>query len=106
MDTKADADISSLISELKEMPMPEPDICAVYFLIHDKQVIYVGATTDLIARVRSHWKPTSDSGGKPFSEVRYIECDDMESALLLETKLIRVLRPQFNRQFNPDSKRV
>jgi len=41
-------DIQSLISGLKECPLPEPNICCVYFLIAGKQIVYIGATTDLI----------------------------------------------------------
>ena len=92
--------LHELIGQLKEMPMPNESICGVYFLMYHKRVVYVGASADIEQRIRSHWKTTEREDGKMFDQVRYVERDSMEDALILEAALIESFRPPLNKAGN------
>lgn len=70
-------------AEILKMP---PKISAVYFLIKDGAVVYVGQSKNLIAR---RWIHEHD---KDFDSVLYISCDQSDLLELEDYWLIR-LRP-------------
>lgn len=98
--------IVSLVTKLKETPLPNPCICGVYFLLSKCQVVYVGASEDIEQRIRSHWKTTDKEDGKYFDEVRYIEMANMSDAESLEWILIQTLMPRLNKQVRKDGGKV
>lgn len=65
----------------------------VYFLLgRTEKVLYVGSTTDLAARLRSHRKD------KSFTSVRYVEVvGGHEKLEHVESVFISIYRPRFNR---------
>jgi excisionase family DNA binding protein len=76
-----------------------PPKCTVYQLYNERQdVLYVGITTDVAARLKQH-------ADKPWwSSVASVGCreyDSRELAADAETDLIRKLRPRHNRSQNP-----
>lgn len=64
--------------------------CGVYLLLTAGVVVYVGRSTALKARLRTH-----RASGRDFDEVRVIPCD-AETAGWLEAELIRTLQPSQN----------
>jgi hypothetical protein len=64
-------------------------ICAVYFLIQDAEIVYVGYSTDLTARLASHAK------SKKFDSYAHIACS-MENAIWLEKLYIAKFKPRLN----------
>lgn len=79
-----------LAERFYEMPVSRTlGVPCVYFLISDMRVVYVGQTTNLIARVTTHLKE------KTFDRVLYLPVP--ESALLaVEAAFIAALRPPLN----------
>lgn len=65
----------------------------IYFLIYEKDVVYVGQTTNGLARVYSH------SRTKKFNEIYVISCDE-KSLNNLENKYILKYTPYYNKQLN------
>ena len=51
-------------------PSNSTTVCGVYFLIHDEEIVYVGQSSNLLARVESH-KVGADR--KVFNKVAFIE---------------------------------
>lgn len=69
---------------------PSPPVCGVYMLRLDSQIVYVGRSTTLQARLSTHRR-----SGREFDEVEVIECE-AETSAWLERELIRTLRPAQN----------
>jgi hypothetical protein len=67
-----------------------PRICAVYFLYVSGQVVYVGCSTNLLARIASHLDTRS------FDEVRYL-VTPKEILAAAEDYWISQLNPPWNR---------
>jgi hypothetical protein len=76
--------------ELHELRI-QPRICGVYFLLHGEDVVYVGQSKDIVARVNMH----IDEQIKTFDRVLYLPC---AQGLLdyYEKRLIALLRPHYN----------
>jgi len=64
--------------------------CGIYFLIKDNQVVYVGQSVNIAARIVVH-----RNDGKDFDEVRFIRC---EKDVLDEREMffIKLLKPDLN----------
>ena len=77
---------------IKEMAIP-PQVCGVYFLLWENEIIYIGQSTNIIQRICSH----VTEGKKGFDRVLYLPCPQ---GLLdhYERQLIRHIRPCHNRQ--------
>lgn len=86
-------EVKNIVLQLPVFQEVEP-ITAVYFLMRDYEVVYVGQTADLAARVKSHRKDKS----KLFDAVRYIvvEIDQLDA---VEKQLINTLNPRLNSRY-------
>lgn len=64
-------------------------LCGVYVLYRNDTVIYVGQSSDIVARVPMHYR-------KQYDRVEYYPCDvtDMDN---MERRLIRKHQPEYNR---------
>jgi len=76
--------------ELEELGI-RPRICGVYFLLFRGQVVYVGQSKDVVARINRH----IDEHLKEFDRVLYLPCP-AELLDYYEKRLIVLLRPQYN----------
>ncbi|MFX1513101.1 MAG: excinuclease ABC subunit UvrC [Promethearchaeota archaeon] len=98
---------------LKEYVKSFPDSCGVYIFKDSKdQVIYVGATTSLFARVSSYFTTQK----KPFltpktpaileqtHDIQVIPTDSVQDAFLLESDLIKQHQPRFNIRLKDDKR--
>lgn len=77
------------LAEILEQPRFRP-ACGVYFLIDDDEVVYVGQSTELHARVAQH-----RARWKQFDSYTYIPCESSQLAEL-ERHYIRLFRPCLN----------
>lgn len=83
------------LDELLAVAKPRKETCGVYVLLHGRDVIYVGRSKNIEARLIAHRR-------KRFTSVSIIECDH-DQAVALEIELIRRFRPEANDQFNQPS---
>jgi hypothetical protein len=72
--------------------------CGVYFLIKDKEVVYVGMSTNVGGRLREHRRDKS----KTFDKFSYMPCPADEAARL-EVHYIETLKPRYNLKDNPEA---
>ena len=79
------------IDTLLANSMSSKPISAVYFLIQDSTIVYVGQSTDLFGRISTH-----RSTGRPFERFTYIEVPiaDLDR---VEATYIHALRPAQNK---------
>jgi len=61
----------------------------IYFLFLDKQLVYIGKTTNYPSRVMQH-------KDKHFNRMRFIECDT-KNLDNYERRLIKLFKPLFNK---------
>lgn len=66
-------------------------ICGVYFLIHVRDIVYVGQSKNIRQRLNKHWK----DGGKIFDRVAFIECPESDLRNL-ESAYIQKFKPPLN----------
>lgn len=87
--------------EIIESALPWERAIGVYFLIKDGEVVYVGQSTNIYARITQHWSDVY--GGKEFDSYAYVLCD---RGVLdrLESLYIHCLQPRFNGQQNNGAK--
>jgi hypothetical protein len=64
---------------------------AVYFLIHKKEIVYIGQSVNPYGRILSHLS----NGQKNFSTVCLVHCEEGELSAL-EAAYIRYFRPRYN----------
>lgn len=64
--------------------------CCVYFLINDNDIVYVGFTTDLNYRLKTH------KVNKVFDKFYDIKVEDIKSGLMLEKYYIQKFKPAYN----------
>ncbi len=70
----------------------------IYFLISNEDVVYIGKTMELYARVRDHRKQNKTTrAGKSFDYVRYVECFTYHDHDQVEMAFIRYLLPKYNK---------
>jgi len=73
---------------------------AVYFLIRDGRVMYVGQTTDLPGRISSHRLAGKQDPARCFDSTYYLPTEEA-SLLELERRYIILFAPSWNVQGNP-----
>ena len=74
----------------------------VYILWGHAGPLYVGQSTNLLARLGSHM---SDSGKRSeTARIQLIRCADVAEMSSLERELIELYRPRLNKSLNPDAK--
>ena len=78
------------IGELHNLTIP-PRVCGVYFLLLGQEVVYIGQSRDIVARVHRHL----DEHIKDFDRVLYLPCPP-DLLDYFESRLIRVMRPRYN----------
>jgi len=61
----------------------------IYFLVHNKKVVYIGHTRNIVTRMAGH-------GDKTYDSVRFFECKSQSDALRYEKRWILVFKPIFN----------
>jgi len=71
-----------------------PGYC-LYFLIDGDEVVYIGYTASLLARVKIHRKD------KEFTDVYYLDCLSKEKVLQLEEYYIKTFQPKHNKMLLP-----
>lgn len=79
------------ISNPRLVPIINPLAC-VYLLVQSKEIVYVGQTTNLPARIARH----IDALDKEFDSIYMIEWHDKD-IVYLESLLIRFARPKYNK---------
>lgn len=92
-------DVPRLVQELSAAAVPAKSIqqiCGVYFLLHDKEVVYVGQSVAILYRVHQHVV----EGKKSFNRWCYI---DVKKDQLNEVEqfYITLLRPRLNKAGMP-----
>lgn len=80
--------------EIVSVSVPVPDICGIYFLVHNNRVVYVGQSVNIPARVGHH-----KTAGKTFDRVAFVACQQ-EHLNILESLYIHILRPPLNGDSN------
>lgn len=68
-------------------------LIGVYFLYKNNQLVYIGQSTDILLRVRNHFKE------KDFDSYSYFECE-LEKLNEVERFLIEKYTPKLNRCMN------
>jgi hypothetical protein len=77
--------------DLVEASLPIQNLAGLYFLVKDKEVVYVGQTIDIFGRISKHRRL-----GKDFDSFSFITCDDQEKRDELESTYILALAPWMN----------
>ena len=75
---------------------PKPKI-AVYFLIHKKEIIYIGSCKDVDKRIDNHFR----NKFVIFNKYTYIKCDTIDIAKDKERDYIIKFTPIYNIKDNP-----
>lgn len=68
------------------------DICGVYFLTHNREIVYIGMSTNIRNRIKQHIK----QGEKIFDGFSFIECGKRE-LYWRESKYINKFKPKYNK---------
>lgn len=83
--------------EIIEHAIPVSTACGVYFLIHEKKVVYVGQSINVFSRIFTHTQ------SKEFDSYVFVPCDkDMLDKL--ESLYIHFLSPPLNGSFQNGDK--
>lgn len=85
---------------LKKKKVSDLQIPGIYFLFKDGDLVYIGQSKDVFARIRNHAWPTSKTkhayrGG--FDEYATLEVKDTNKRVHLEKMYIERYRPEGNR---------
>jgi hypothetical protein len=73
-----------------------PDIkCAVYYLLRNKKIVYIGSTSNGLLRILSHTKD------KDFDEIRYLPQTE-ETKFTVEAREIVDHKPEYNKSLPPN----
>lgn len=95
--------LSVLMDGTREVSVPDA-VCGIYFLLDGADVVYIGRSKNVAARVAHHWQ-----GGygrrKKFTEARVLECDP-DMAGELEQRVITIWRPKYNCAGLPKTERT
>jgi hypothetical protein len=65
--------------------------CGLYFLLQDKVLVYIGATTDFPRRMLAHID-------KKFNRIRFIPCDK-DKRYIYERRLLAYFKPKYNLKY-------
>lgn len=66
-------------------------LCGIYFLIKNHNIVYVGSSSHLFTRIKSHITENK----KDFDSFSYVVCEEQDR-LLLESKYILKYLPKYN----------
>jgi GIY-YIG catalytic domain len=88
-----------------------PNLPAIYFVITDEQVIYIGRTSNLRQRWVDHHLLKQKALGEILVKVAWLSCSDINLLPSIELALIEYFQPCLNRcglgrRENPDYSRV
>jgi hypothetical protein len=75
--------------------------CGIYFLMNGPEILYVGQSHDIKARIKAH-REKKFGERIPFTNTSAIACS-LEDLNLLEAAYIHRYRPKFNRNINRPS---
>ncbi len=76
---------------------PKGRITGVYFLFRGKEIVYVGATINIIPRISEHCNGSRDKVKKEFDSFSYIECSG-KNLVELEEYYIEKYSPIYNKK--------
>ena len=97
------SEINRLLKETDELTATvlnlTPGIRGVYILYDDKEVVYVGRSSNIISRVGNHTR------NKEYDTVKYIAIDNIELIGIVESIYVAMLRPKYN-MINADLDRM
>ncbi len=84
-----------------------PSLCGVYLFKQDNQILYIGKSVNIKARVASHIEnakldPKEKLIVTQANKLDYIACDSEFNALLLESQLIQKFHPKYNARLQDD----
>jgi DNA polymerase III subunit epsilon len=90
------------VDKIKEYILKKiPESCGVYYFLNsNKEIIYIGKSTNMYARARSHFQTDIKKNKKMLFElmnVDFIETGSELIALLLEAEEIKIHQPLYNR---------
>lgn len=77
--------------EIVEASISVQNMAGIYFLIKNKEVVYVGQTIDIFGRIAKHRRL-----GKEFDSFSFINCDDAAKRDELESTYVLALAPWMN----------
>jgi DNA polymerase-3 subunit epsilon len=95
------------VDKIKEYILSKlPESCGVYyFLNEDRKIIYIGKSTNMYSRARSHFQTDIKKNKKMLFElmnVDYVQTGSELIALLLESEEIKKHKPLYNRMRKAD----
>lgn len=76
--------------EILDGALERHKICGIYFLIRERNIVYVGQSQDIMARLSTH-----ANGDKLFDSFNFVACDPAELSNL-EAEYIVQLNPEYN----------
>jgi predicted GIY-YIG superfamily endonuclease len=81
------------LNNIKEYFKEEYPSC-IYFLVKDKEIVYIGKSCNLLSRINNHCK------NKEFDKIFYRPLENYKGIELtkLEKALIRAVRPKYNKE--------
>ena len=84
--------------EIVKASLPWKEASGVYFLIDGEEIVYVGQSVNIYARIPNHWD-------KKFDRYAYVPCvpDALDK---LESLYIHCLSPKYNKTFTDGSKQA
>jgi hypothetical protein len=71
----------------------------IYLLFRGSKVVYVGQSAEMGGRIDRHWKGTTNDRPKLFDRVLYFTAKE-EELCKEENRLIKLLKPEYNRVAN------
>jgi hypothetical protein len=71
--------------------------CYVYFLLAEKEIIYIGCSAAVLNRINSH------KSDKIFDSYFIQKMPDLKNGLIMETEYIKTFQPKYNIKDNPVS---
>jgi DNA polymerase-3 subunit epsilon len=90
------------VDKIKEYILKKlPESCGVYYFLNkDRQIIYIGKSTNMYQRAMSHFNTKEQKGKKMLNDlmnVDYVETGSELVALLVESEEIKKHKPKYNR---------
>lgn len=79
------------VLEILDLAQPVAQLCGIYFLIRDDQVIYIGKSKDVYSRIAEH-----RTRGREFTKFSVVPCD-LAHLAGIEAAYIKLFKPIGNR---------
>lgn len=77
------------------IPISDFIVAGVYFLINEGEVVYIGQSDNIHARIKAH---ATGRDTKMFDRIHVIECSDAQQRFNLEGHYINTFDPPLNKQ--------